>query len=112
MECIRITQWKSRAIAGMADLFERINKKSQKVRQQEEKESEFLKTIGKQKVEIDFLKKVQVTVRRGAPRMDTVEESCKYHKKYPYLLGNKEIRHPNQVWSTDITYIVSCKLEN
>ena len=41
----------------MADLFERPNKKSQEVRQQEEKESEYLKTIGKQKVEIDFLKK-------------------------------------------------------
>ena len=53
----QISQWKSQAIAGMADLFERLNKKSQEVRQQEEKESEYLKTIGKQKVEIDFLKK-------------------------------------------------------
>ena len=53
----QISQWKSQAIAGMADLFERPNKKSQEVRQQEEKESEYLKTIGKQKVEIDFLKK-------------------------------------------------------
>ena len=73
----QISQWKSQAIAGMADLFERPNKKSQEVRQQEEKESELLKTIGKQKVEIDFLKKVQATVRRGATRVDTVEESCK-----------------------------------
>ncbi|MDY3756586.1 MAG: hypothetical protein SOZ84_11375 [Treponema sp.] len=32
----QISQWKSLAIAGMADLFERPNKKSQKVRQQEE----------------------------------------------------------------------------
>jgi len=24
---------------------------------------------------------------------------------YPYLLGDKEIRYPNQVWSTDLTYI-------
>ena len=31
--------------------------------------------------------------------------ACKYHKKYPYLLKNKVIRYPNQVWSTDITYI-------
>lgn len=29
----------------------------------------------------------------------------KYHKKYPYLLKNKEIWLPNQVWATDITYI-------
>jgi len=27
------------------------------------------------------------------------------HKKYPYLLKNMVIDHPDQVWSTDITYI-------
>lgn len=27
------------------------------------------------------------------------------HKIYPYLLRNLAITHPNQVWSTDITYI-------
>ena len=27
------------------------------------------------------------------------------HKKYPYLLGGKIIRFPNQVWATDLTYI-------
>lgn len=27
------------------------------------------------------------------------------HKKYPYLLRNVEITHPNHVWSTDITYL-------
>jgi putative transposase len=29
----------------------------------------------------------------------------KSHKKYPYLLRGVKIHHPNQVWSTDITYI-------
>lgn len=29
----------------------------------------------------------------------------KESKKYPYLLGNFEPKAPNQVWSTDITYI-------
>ena len=29
----------------------------------------------------------------------------KEHKIYPYLLKNKEIRYPNQVWASDITYI-------
>lgn len=29
----------------------------------------------------------------------------KEHKKYPYLLRNKEIQKNNEVWSTDITYI-------
>ena len=28
----------------------------------------------------------------------------KEHKKYPYLLSGKVIRHPNQVWASDITY--------
>jgi putative transposase len=27
------------------------------------------------------------------------------HKIYPYLLANIKIVRPNQVWSTDITYI-------
>lgn len=40
----------------MADIFERPNKKPEEVRQQEEKESEYLKTIGEQKVELDYLK--------------------------------------------------------
>ena len=31
----------------------------------------------------------------------------KEHKKYPYLLGGKVIRYPNQVWASDITY---CRL--
>jgi len=29
----------------------------------------------------------------------------KEHKKYPYLLKGKQIRYPNQVWATDLTYI-------
>ena len=27
------------------------------------------------------------------------------HKVYPYLLRNTVVDHPNQVWTTDITYI-------
>jgi len=27
------------------------------------------------------------------------------HKKYPYLLRDVEVLHPNQVWSADITYV-------
>jgi putative transposase len=32
-------------------------------------------------------------------------EAAKEHKKYPYLLRDMKIIRPNQVWSTDITYI-------
>jgi len=31
--------------------------------------------------------------------------SDKEHKKYPYLLKDLYIEHPNQVWAVDITYI-------
>ena len=34
-----------------------------------------------------------------------LSKSSKDHKKYPYLLRNKDISYPNQVWSSDITYI-------
>ena len=34
---------------------------------------------------------------------------CKGHKVYPYLLNKYQIIRPNQVWSTDITYV---KLRN
>jgi putative transposase len=34
-----------------------------------------------------------------------LSEPNKQHKKYPYLLRDKEIWLPNQVWATDITYI-------
>lgn len=36
-----------------------------------------------------------------------LSKARKEHKKYPYLLRNKIIRHPNQVWASDITY---CRL--
>ena len=41
----------------MADIFERPNKKSEETRKQEEEKDSLLKTIGEQKVELDFLKK-------------------------------------------------------
>jgi putative transposase len=34
-----------------------------------------------------------------------LSKPCSEHKKYPYLLRNVPIIRPNQVWSTDITYI-------
>src|SRR5438045_9101345 len=30
---------------------------------------------------------------------------CLEHRIYPYLLRNVAVQRPNQVWSTDITYI-------
>jgi len=34
-----------------------------------------------------------------------VSERNREHKIYPYLLRGVLIDHPNQVWSTDITYV-------
>ncbi len=34
-----------------------------------------------------------------------LSKSLKEQKKYPYLLKGVTIEHPDQVWSTDITYI-------
>ncbi len=53
----QIMQWKKFALENMAELFERPNKKSDETRKAEEEKDELLKTIGTQKVELDFLKK-------------------------------------------------------
>lgn len=34
-----------------------------------------------------------------------LSKAFKGHKKYPYLMRDLIVDHPNQVWSTDITYI-------
>lgn len=34
-----------------------------------------------------------------------LSKPVKEHKKYPYLLRNKAILFPNQVWASDITYL-------
>lgn len=34
-----------------------------------------------------------------------LSKASQQHKIYPYLLGDVEIKYPDQVWSTDITYI-------
>jgi len=45
-----------------------------------------------------------MSIQAIAPRPRTSIPG-KGHKIYPYLLRDVEITHPNQVWSTDITYI-------
>jgi putative transposase len=34
-----------------------------------------------------------------------LSQAAPEHKVYPYLLRGIEVHHPNQVWSTDITYV-------
>lgn len=53
----QIGLWKKQALEAMPDIFERPNKKSEAERDTEQREEQMLKTIGIQKIEIDFLKK-------------------------------------------------------
>lgn len=53
----QIGLWKKQALEAMPDIFERPNKKSEAERDIEQREEQMLKTIGIQKIEIDFLKK-------------------------------------------------------
>ena len=45
-----------------------------------------------------------VGIRSPAPKPNP-SKPPKQHPRFPYLLRGKPIRHPNQVWSTDITYV-------
>lgn len=42
---------------------------------------------------------------RSIAPMPNTSKPAKHHPKFPYLLKGKRIDFPNQVWSTDITYI-------
>ena len=46
--------------------------------------------------------------RKGGSRAgDEVDESCgaKEDRKYPYLLGERKVERPDEIWAADITYI-------
>jgi transposase len=61
----QIGQWKKQALEAMPDIFERSNKKSASERESEDREEQMLKTIGTQKIEIDWLKKSIVNCTAG-----------------------------------------------
>ena len=61
----QIGQWKKQALEAMPDIFERPNKKSASERESEDREEQMLKTIGTQKIEIDWLKKSIVNCTAG-----------------------------------------------
>lgn len=82
----QISQWKSQAIAGMADIFERPNKESEETRKKEEEKDSLLKTIGEQKVEIDFLKK-------STSRYTAMIQSCR-----TCLQGFKHFKAVQAAW--------------
>ena len=53
----QISQWKRQLLDGVADVFERPNKKSEATRSAEKREEMLLKAVGEKKIENDFLKK-------------------------------------------------------
>lgn len=72
---------------GSRSLKDQLNKKGYK--------------IGRKKV-ISIMAALKIKAIYPKPNLSL---SNKEHKKYPYLLKDMEITRPNQVWSTDITYI-------
>ena len=52
-----ISAWKRQLLEGATDIFERPNKKQSAVKKAEEERDVMLKTVGKMKIENDFLKK-------------------------------------------------------
>lgn len=59
--------------------------------------------IGKKRI-ISLMKEMGLNAIYPKKRMN-LSDPDKEHRKYPYLLANLPIVHPNQVWGTDITYI-------
>ncbi len=73
-------------------------------------------TYGRHTVWLKLRKEIGLTEKQIRRIMHEYEMYPVYHgpntsgpapenKKYPYLLRNKAIRYPNQLWVTDITYI-------
>lgn len=57
--------------------------------------------IGRERVQ-SLMRKMGLVAIYPKPKLSKKDAS---HSKYPYLLNNVRIMRPNQVWSTDITYI-------
>lgn len=53
----QITNWKSHFIANAASVFERADKRASKEEALTKERAELMRTIGEQKVQIDYLKK-------------------------------------------------------
>jgi putative transposase len=57
--------------------------------------------IGKKRL-VRYLKEMGITTIYPGPNL---RRRNKQHRTYPYLLRNVEIKHPNQAWSIDLTYV-------
>ena len=66
-----------------------------------EREQQELPTIGRKRIR-SIMRKLGLEAVYPKPRLS---DNPTPHLKYPYLLRGLKITYPNQVWSTDITYI-------
>ena len=57
--------------------------------------------IGRERVQ-SLMRKMELSAIYPKPKLSKKDTA---HSKYPYLLNDVRIGRPNQVWSTDITYI-------
>ena len=71
---------------------------SRRIRNELAKESQF---VNRKRI-IRIMREMGIGALYPKPKTTSVN---KEHKIYPYLLRGLEVRSPNQVWATDITYI-------
>ena len=71
---------------------------SRRIRNELTKESQF---VNRKRI-IRIMREMGIGALYPKPKTTSVN---KEHKIYPYLLRGLEVRSPNQVWATDITYI-------
>jgi len=82
----QISRWKQHLANELPGIFTG-RKKAQEKKKAEELQAELYRQIG------------------STYQKPNLSKASPGHKKYPYLLKNMVIDHPDQVWSTDITYI-------
>ncbi len=65
----------------------------------------WLKTQGYQVNRKHVCRLMQLMGLKAIYRRPRTSKPAEGHKSYPYLLNGREVTRPNEVWTTDITYI-------
>jgi len=76
---------------------------SRRLTEQVKREAPELKPLGRKRVR-RVMREMHLTVRRKKPRPQTTDSNHSF-PRYPNLVKDLEVTHPNQVWVCDITYI-------
>ncbi len=89
------------AIEGVAAKFPTYG--SRRVTAQVKRQAPELKPLGRKRVR-RVMKEMDLSVRRKKPRKQTTDSNHSF-PRYPNLVKDLVVTHPNQVWVCDITYI-------